>query len=142
MSNKRWIEGGKLCFVLNHVGLIVGWDVATANVYDGSEFQELAERHTQHMVLFSDEAFVKKDWHPENLKICKRGEWNTRMIVETVLSMLTLVCHFKKVMHRKWEYFKSRLAYTMARFNILVQRNGIQVDEKGNVHFPLAPFRL
>jgi hypothetical protein len=142
LSNKRWIEGGKLCFVLNHVGLIVGWDVATANVYDGSEFQELAERHTQHMVLFSDEAFVKKDWHPENLKICKRGEWNTRMIVETVLSMLTLVCHFKKVMHRKWEYFKSRLAYTMARFNILVQWDGIQVDEKGNVHFPLAPFRL
>ena len=34
--------------------------------------------------------------------------------------MLTLVCHFKKVMHRKWEYFKSRLGYTMASFNLLV----------------------
>ena len=142
LSNKRWIVGGKLCFVLNHVGLIVDWDVSTANVYDGSEFQEIAERNTKQMVLFSDEAFVKKDWHPENLKICKRGEWNTRMIVETVLSMLTLVCHFKKVMHRKWEYFKSRLAYTMAMFNVLVQWDGIQADDDGSIHFSLAPFNL
>ena len=35
------------------------------------------------------------------------------MIVETVLSMLTLVCHFKKVMHRVWAYFKSCLGYTI-----------------------------
>jgi hypothetical protein len=31
--------------------------------------------------------------------------WNDRILVETVLSMLTLVCHFKKVMHRVWTYF-------------------------------------
>jgi len=104
LSNKRWIVGGKLCFVLNHIGLITDWDVDTANVYDGSAFQEIAERKAEKMVVFSDEGFVKKDWHPENVKICKRGEWNTRMIVETVLSMLTLVCHFKKVMHRTWEH--------------------------------------
>ena len=36
------------------------------------------------------------------------------MLVETVLSMLTLVCHFKKVMHRVWAYFHARLAFTMA----------------------------
>lgn len=142
LSNKRWIVGGKLCFVLNHIGLIVDWDVSTANIYDGSQFQDVAERNAKKMVFFSDEAFVKQDWHPDNLKICKRGEWNTRMIIETVLSMLTLVCHFKKVMHRKWECFKSRLAYTMARFNILVQWDGIQVDDAGNVHFSLAPFSL
>lgn len=142
LSNKRWIVGGKLCFVLNHIGLIVDWAVSTANVYDGSEFQCITERNTKHMVLFSDEAFVKKDGHPENLRICKRGEWNTRMIVETVLSMLTLVCHFKKVMHRKWEYFKRRLAYTMAMFNILVQWDGIPGDQDGNVHFSLAHFSL
>jgi hypothetical protein len=29
-----------------------------------------------------------------------RGAWQDRMLVETVLSMLTLVCHFKQVMHR------------------------------------------
>jgi hypothetical protein len=40
------------------------------------------------------------------------------MLVETVLSMLTLVCHLKKVMHRGWEYFQARLAFTMAAFNV------------------------
>jgi len=109
LSNKRWIVGGKLCFVLNHIGLVVDWDVDTANVYDGSAFQDIAERSAENMVVFVDEGFVKKDWHPDNLKVCKRGEWNTRMIVETVLSMLTLVCHFKKVMHRKVEVFQEPL---------------------------------
>lgn len=142
LSNKRWIVGGKLCFALNHIGLVVDWAVDTANVYDGTAFQDIAERNAENMVVFVDEGFVKKDWHPDNFRICKRGEWNTRMIVETVLSMLTLVCHFKKVMHRKWEYFKSRLAYTMAMFNILVQWDGIQVDEEGCVHFSIAPFSL
>jgi hypothetical protein len=142
LSNQRWIVGGKLGFVLNHIGLIVDWEADTANVYDGSSFQELVERNTEQMILFADEGFAKRDWHPDNLKICKRGEWNTRMIIETVLSMLTLVCHFKKVMHRVWQYFESRLAYTMAMFNILVQWDGIQVDENGCVHFSLAPFGL
>jgi len=141
LSNKRWIVGCKLCYVINHLGLIVDWDVDTANVYDGSAFQDIVERNDD-MVLFSDEGFLKKDWHPDNLKICKRGEWNSRMIVETVLSMLTLVNHFKKVMHRKWAYLKSRLAFTMAMFNLLVQWDGVQVDELGGVHFSLAPFSL
>jgi hypothetical protein len=142
LSNRRWIVGAKLCFVLNHLGLIVDWAVDTANVYDGSAFQAIAERNAAHMVLFSDEGFAKQDWHPDNLRICRRGEWNTRMIVETVLSMLTLVCHFKKVMHRAWTYFQSRLAYTMVMFNLLVQWNGIQTDENGCVQFTLAPFSL
>ncbi len=142
LSNKRWIVGGKLCFVLNHIGLIVDWDVDTANVYDGAAFQDIVERNVKKMAIFTDEGFVKKDWHPENLKICQRGEWNTRMIVETVLSMLTLVCHFKKVRHRTWAHFSSRLAFTMAIFNILVQWDGIPVDDDGSVHFSIAQFSL
>lgn len=51
--------------------------------------QEITERNADQMVLFSDEGFVKRNWHPENVKICQRGKWNARMIVETVLSMLT-----------------------------------------------------
>lgn len=142
LSNQRWIVGTKLCYVINHLGLIVDWDVDTANVYDGTAFQEIVERNQPFMVLFSDEGFEKTDWHPENLKICRPGEWNSRMIVETVLSMLTLINHFKKVMHRKWAYLKSRLAFTMAMFNILVEWDGIQVDEFGKVHFSIAPFSL
>jgi hypothetical protein len=64
------------------------------------------------------------------------------MIVETVLSMLTLVCHFKKVMHWVWAYFQSCLAYTMVMFNLLVQWDSIQVDDQGCVHFSLARFSL
>lgn len=45
-------------------------------------------------------------------------------------------------MHRVWLYFQSRLAYTMALFNILVQGDGIQVDEDGGVQFSIAEFSL
>ena len=142
LSNKRWIVGGKLCLLLNHLGLVVDWDCDTANVYDGSTFQHIVEGVVEQMVVFADEAFAKVDWHPANLKLCKRGEWNDRMLVENVLSMLTLVCHFKKVMHRVWEYFKSRLGYTMALFNLLVQWFGLEPDETGFVHLSIAQFSL
>jgi hypothetical protein len=142
LSNQRWIVGGKLCFVLNNLGLIVDWDMDTANVHDGTAFQDLINRHTPYMAILADTGFARKDWQPDNLRLCRRGEWNTRLIVETVLSMLRLVCHFKKVMPRVWLYFQSRLAYTMALFNILVQWNGIQVDEDGCVHFSIAEFNL
>jgi hypothetical protein len=65
----------------------------------------------------SDTAFHAAEGDPTNLKLCQRGEWQDRILVETVLSMLTLVCHFKKVMHRGWEYFQARLAFTMGVFN-------------------------
>ena len=142
LSNKRWIVGGKLCLLLNHLGLVVDWDVDTANVYDGSAFQEMVEAVAEQMVVLSDESFKKKGWHPPNLKICPRGTWNVRMIIETVLSMLTVVCHFKKVRHRVWEYFKSRVGYTMALFNLLVQWHGLQPDDDGFVHLSIAEFSL
>ena len=34
LSCRRWIVGGKLAFVLNHLGYIVGWDCSTANTHD------------------------------------------------------------------------------------------------------------
>ena len=30
LSNRRWIVGGKLCVLLNHLGLVVSWAVDTA----------------------------------------------------------------------------------------------------------------
>lgn len=141
-SNWRWIVGGKLCLLLNHLGLIVNWACAPANVYDGSAFQDLVEAVADVMLVLSDTGFSKQDWHPVNLKICKRGTWNTRMMIETVLSMLTTVCHFKKVAHRVWAYFESRLGYTMALFNILAQWDGLHPDENGFVHLSIADFSL
>ena len=141
-SNHRWIVGGKLCCVLNQWGLIVGWHCATANVYD-TTFHPLIRAFEDEMVILADHGFYSKhEENPINLKICKRGSWNVRMIVETVLSMLTTVCHFKRISHRVWEYFKARLAYTVAAFNILVQWHGLKPDENGVIHLSIAEFSL
>jgi len=142
ISNQRWIVGGKLCLLLNHLGLIVDWDCDTANVYDGSAFQHIVDRVADEMVVFADEGFDKLDWFPTNLRLCKRGEWNDRMMIETVLSMLTLICGFKKVMHRAWTYFKTRVGLTMALFNILVQWDGLPVESDGFVPLSIAQFSL
>jgi hypothetical protein len=141
-SNWRWIVGAKLCFVLNHLGLIVAWDCDTANVYDGSAFQPLVDQFQDEMLLFSDMGFEKLDWQPTNLRLCRRGEWNVRMLVETVLSMLTVVCHFKHMAHKNWKYFRSHLAYAMALFNLLSQWHGLAPDDSGFVHLSIADFSL
>ncbi len=70
-------------------------------------------------------------------KVCVGGVW-----VETVLSMLTRVCHVKKVMHRGWAYFQARLAFTMAAFNVLVQWHGFQPHAAGFVPLSMAEFSL
>lgn len=142
VSNQRWIVGGKLCFLLNHLGLVVGWDCDTANVYDGSAFQHVVEAVEDEMVVFADAGFAKKGWEPVNLRTCQRGEWNVRMVVETVLSMLTTVCHLKKVSHRAWAYLRTRLAFTMALFNVLVSWHGLEPEETGFVPLSIAEFSL
>ena len=69
-NHKRWIVRGKLCFLLNHLGLAVSWDCERANVYEGSAFQHLVEDVASTTVVFSDTGLEKKDWHPTNLRIC------------------------------------------------------------------------
>ena len=73
--------------------------------------------------------FHAAEGDPSNLKLCQRGEWNDRMLIETVLSMLTVISHFKKVLHRVWEYFQARLAFTLAMFKLLVQWYGLPANE-------------
>jgi hypothetical protein len=59
-----------------------------------------------------------------------------------IRSMLTLVWHFKQVMHRGWAYFQARLAFTMAAFNVLVQWHGFQPYASGFVPLSIAEFSL
>ncbi len=54
------------------------------------------------------------------MKICKKGTWNERMCVETVLSILTIVCGLKRIQHRATTYIQARLAYVAAMFNSLL----------------------
>jgi hypothetical protein len=123
LSNKLWIVGGKLCWILNHRGLVVDWDFNTANVHDTS-FQPLIQQYVGRTAIFSDCGFHAKEGDPENLKVCKPYTHNERMLVETALSLLTTVCHFKKVFHRTWDQFQARLAFTMATYTLLISWNG------------------
>ena len=141
LSNHRWIVGGKLCLVLNQYGLVVAWECATAHVADNT-FQWLIRQFEERMIVLSDTGFHAAEGDPSNLKLCQRGEWQDRLLVETVLSMLTLVCHFKKGMHRVWEYFQARLAFTMAAFNVLVQWHGFEPYASGFVPLSIAEFSL
>lgn len=141
LSNHRWIVGGKLCLLLNQDGLVVAWECATANVYD-TTFHPLIRQFEQEMFVLADSGFHAKKGDPDNLKVCQRGTWNVRMVIETILSMLTLVNHFKHVWHRVWAYFRMRLAYTMAVFNVLAQWYGLQADENGVIHLSIAEFSL
>ncbi len=141
LSNHRWIVGAKLAYVLNHAGLIVAWDYAAMNVADNA-FHALIADFQDEMVILTDMAFHREVGDPPNQKACKRGTWNVRMVVETVLSLLTGVCQLKKASQRSWEQVHARLAYTMALFNILVQWDGLPVDKDGNIHLSIAEFAL
>src|SRR5437899_12394180 len=141
LSNHRWIVGGKLCLLLNQYGLVVGWDCATAHVPDKT-FQWLIRQVDGRMIVLSDTGFHAAEGDPSNLKVCPRGEWQDRLLVETVLSMLTLVSHLKQVMHRGWAYFQARLAFAMAAFNVLVQWHGLLPNASGFVPLSIAEFSL
>ena len=104
----------------------------------GTTFHPLIQRFEDRTLVFSDHGFHAKERDPANLKVCELFDHNERMIVETVLSMLTTICHFKKVTHRVWEYFQARPAFTMAAFNLLVSWNGLKTDPTGFVHLSFA----
>jgi hypothetical protein len=55
--------------------------------------------------------------------------------------MLTTVFHSKKVGHRVWAYFRARVAWTMAAFNLLAQW-GMEVDDHDMVRLSIAEFSL
>src|SRR5262249_28085580 len=80
-SNHRWIVGRKRCFVLNQGGLICAWDCATANVYD-THFHPLIAQVDNIMIVLTDTGFHAQTGDPANMKVCPRGTWNTRMLVE------------------------------------------------------------
>jgi len=140
-SHPRWLVGGKLCLRLTHVGLVGAGDCAGAKAPD-SAVHPLLEAFEGEMIVLSDTGFQAKEGDPPNLKLCERGPWNTRMLVETVLAMLTGGCHLKKVLHRTWAAFHARRAFTLATFNLLVQWHGLKPDAQGMIRLSFAEFSL
>ena len=126
--------GGKLCLLLNQLGLVVGWDCAGATAPD-TAFHPLIATYEEERIVLSDAAFHAREGDPTNLKLCDRGLWNTRMLVETVLSMIHGVCHLKKVAHRMWAVLQTRLAFTLATFNLVLQLEIFQKDVRGGTAY-------
>lgn len=90
------------------------------NCADKSLLDFFAEYH-QEAILLAGFGLRCADGLPNNVKICKKGAWNDRMLVETSFSLLTVVCHAKKFHHRLGTYIEARLAYTLAMFNVCLK---------------------
>lgn len=133
-SLHRWIVGAKVCVLTDNLGRIVGFNLDGANVHD-SAFHPLIESVKEQMIVFGDGGFHAREGDPENLKICRKGQWNDRMIVETLFSLFTTVLRMKKLAHRLLEPLKARLAYTCAVCNLCF-------DWNGETQLQLAQFKL
>ena len=161
-SLHRWIVGAKVAVVLNALGQVVDFALDGANVHD-TRFHPLIEQFQEKMIVLADQGFKAKEKkektskrrtkgqqdeapapvnpapappaNPTNLKVCPKGTWNERMIVETVFSMWTVILGLKKLTHRKKAPLQARLAYTCAIFNLCL-------NWSGTVKLELAPFAL
>jgi hypothetical protein len=133
-SNRRWIVGAK-CFVLcNDAGQVVEWECGGANVHD-TIFHCALEPFEEQIIVLADNGFKARTGTPHLLKICDKGTWNERMLIETLFSMFTTALHLKKLTERVWSALRARLAYTMAAFNLCT-------NWSGEVKLEIASFTL
>ena len=116
----RWSIGIKVCWVLNRLGQVVGWHWLTMNRSD-QDFLPLVTLLAEDGIVLADLGFRCKAGEPDNLKLCVKGTWNDRMMIETTFSLLTVVCQAKKMFHRTVAHLEARLAYTAAMFNVLTR---------------------
>ncbi len=121
-SNRRWIVGIKLCWLVNDAGQVVAWDWNTANVHD-QHFRHVAHQFDEQTITLSDFGLKKAGEAARNLKFCEHKTWSERMIVETMLSLVTRVCHLKSLFHRVEHHLTAHLAYVSALFNLLLALN-------------------
>jgi len=141
LSNHRWIVGAKLCVVLNHLGLPVAWACDEANRPDQA-FHDLIADQDDAMLIFGDSGFHAAEGDPANLVICQRGEKNFRMVVETFFSLFAGILDGKRMAHRSWDALAAHIAYGLAAILLLVQWDGLPVDEHGFVRLSLTDFVL
>lgn len=121
-SNRRWIVGIKLCWLVNDRGEVVAWDWDAANVHDQT-FRPVAHQFDQQTIVLSDFGFKKAGEAARNLKFCAHKTWSERMLVETMFSLATRVCRLKQLFHRRAVYLETHLAFVSALFNLLLQLN-------------------
>jgi hypothetical protein len=113
----RWSVGVKLCWILNRCGQVCGWIWDKMNCPDQS-FLDFFEEYDQEAIILADWGFRCAAGIPANVKLCKKGTWNSRMVIETSFSLLTVVCNAKKIFNRLEDYIEAHLAYLVAMFNV------------------------
>ena len=114
----RWVIGVKLCWLLDTFGRVVEWSWAPQGTPD-KHFNRIVADLDGQTITLADLGFRDADGTPPNLVLCNKGTRNERMIVETALSMVTVVCHLKHLRHRVADYLWARFAYVAAMFNTL-----------------------
>ncbi len=122
-SNHRWIVGAKFFVLLNSWGQVVRWSCCAANLHD-TLFHCVIEDFTDKMLVLADTGFHAKEGDPSNLKLCERGTWNERRLIETAFSLFEGVLGLKKQDHRLKPNLATRLAYCAAIYNICTQWTG------------------
>lgn len=133
-SNGRWIVGAKWFVLLNQNGQVVRIGCCSANCHD-TIFQCVIETFEKEMIVLADKGFHAKEGDPVNLKICERGQWNERMLIETLFSVCEGVLDMKKMDYRLKHSLRARLHYTAAALNICM-------NWTGNIQFDFANFKL
>jgi hypothetical protein len=114
----RWVIGIKLCWLLDSYGRVVEWSWAVQGTPD-KHFNRLVAELDGQTITLADLGFRDVDGIPANLVLCAKGQRNERMVVETALSMVTVVAHLKHLHHRVADYLWAHLAYVAAMFNTL-----------------------
>lgn len=137
----RWSIGLKLCWLVNTFGRVVGWQWTTMNRPD-QDFHPLIEAFDDEAIVLSDLGFRSKTGCPDNLKLCAKGTWNDRMVIETIFSMLTVICKAKKMHHRLQPYLEARLAYMAAMFNVLLDLFHLIHPDADPYQLSIAEFSL
>lgn len=129
-SNGRGIVGQKFFVLLNQFGEVVRVCCCAANRHD-TIFQCIIETFEDDMIVLADSGFHAREGDPKNLKLCPRGQWNERMLIETLFSACEGVFNMKKMDYRLKHCLRTRLQYTAAALNLCMNWTGtIQLNFK------------
>jgi hypothetical protein len=135
----RWSVGIKVAWIFNTFGQVSGWIWDKMNVSDNTFLDYLGDWNE---IMLTDYGFRCAHGVPDNVKVCKKGTWNDRMVVETAFSMLTVICKAKKIHHRLEIYIETRLAFMAAMFNICLKLFHQLHPDESPFKMSLAEFSL
>ena len=121
-SNNRWMVGRKIGIVINSSFEIVHYNTDLAGGTDKTFNKDFSNING---IILADTGYNDKDKSqiPKNLKICKKGTWNDRMLIESLFSLWKRMLNTKQMMVKTLNGFNARASYLCALTNILFDLN-------------------